>query len=419
MERVGFLSLQNKSAIWITLLTIGFFIVGSKLAYAQAGSEVAQQLLQTLKDRDREIAARDALIADLQKRVERLEHLAGTTPQQPLPPNQERQSSSAPPSPEEKESTPETTLSKNSVSVAQTQPQQESTKKKAAAPGTVEVDEQAAERALERTLTQVGALLLPFGLMEVQPFFTYTRREQSFPALVSTAGGQALINAEIHRNEFNPGLFTRFGLPFDSQLEFNLPVQIVDQTTVGYNQQTDRLGSSLGDISVGIAKTLFHEHNWSPDLIARVTWDTGTSQRVSNGIAFGGGFSSILGSLTALKRQDPLAFIGNVFYQSYLEEDHIKLGDKFGFSIGTLLAASPDTSLRLQLQQIFSQKTEVNGNIIPGSSQVSSVFILGASSMLGRGVLLSVSGGIGLTENSPNYFINFTLPIRFGLPFLQ
>jgi hypothetical protein len=42
--------------------------------------------------------------------------------------------------------------------------------------------------------------------------------------------------------------------------------------------------------------------------------------------------------------------------------------------------------------------------------------ILGASATLGRGILLDVSGGIGLTSDSPDYFVQVALPIRFDLP---
>ena len=46
-----------------------------------------------------------------------------------------------------------------------------------AAPGQFEVDEEAAERALERTLVVTGALLLPFGQADIQPSFTYIRSQ--------------------------------------------------------------------------------------------------------------------------------------------------------------------------------------------------------------------------------------------------
>jgi hypothetical protein len=43
--------------------------------------------------------------------------------------------------------------------------------------------------------------------------------------------------------------------------------------------------------------------------------------------------------------------------------------------------------------------------------------IIGASSILGQGILLDVSSGIGLTNDAPDYFVQIAIPIRFNLPF--
>ena len=45
-----------------------------------------------------------------------------------------------------------------------------------AAPGQFEVSEEAAERALERTLIATGNLVVPQGFAEFEPLFSYTRR---------------------------------------------------------------------------------------------------------------------------------------------------------------------------------------------------------------------------------------------------
>jgi hypothetical protein len=48
---------------------------------------------------------------------------------------------------------------------------------------------------------------------------------------------------------------------------------------------------------------------------------------------------------------------------------------------------------------------------------VSSAFTLGAASTIGHHLFISAVGGIGLTDSSPEYFFNFTLPYRFDVPF--
>ena len=80
---------------------------------------------------------------------------------------------------------------------------------------------------------------------------------------------------EVRRNEFVTGQTLRVGLPFDSQVEFDLPYRYVDQsvsTPVAFGQRRfeDGSGHGLGDLRVGVAKTLLRENGgWWPDLVAR------------------------------------------------------------------------------------------------------------------------------------------------------
>ncbi|HZD52379.1 MAG TPA: hypothetical protein VE175_04990, partial [Woeseiaceae bacterium] len=291
-----------------------------------------------------------------------------------------------------------------------------------AKPGEVDVVEEEIDRALERTLVQTGALLLPLGQAEVEPYFSYTRRENSAPVLAAIGGVPAGAEVDIRRDEFVNGQVLRFGLPFDSQVEFDMPYRMVKQSTVtkvGFREQdeTDHFGHGIGDLSVGLAKTLVREDgHWWPDLIGRITWDADTGKTTSNDVPLGGGFNELRGSLSAVKRQDPLAFIGGVSYETTFENNDIKPGDALGFSIGTVLAASPGTSLRLALDQTFIDGSQVDGEGINGSDSVIGTATLGASVVLGRGVLLDVTADIGLTDDAPDYAARASLPIRFNLP---
>src|SRR5690606_22681642 len=100
-------------------------------------------------------------------------------------------------------------------------------------PGSFEVDEDSAERALERTLTQAGALLLPPGAFTLTPGFAYVRNESRRPELVqltdpaSGTSGIVLVDPELRRNEFALRLGFKAGLPWDAQLEIDLPYQYV------------------------------------------------------------------------------------------------------------------------------------------------------------------------------------------------
>lgn len=291
---------------------------------------------------------------------------------------------------------------------------------KPSAPGAVEVDEEAAERALERTLTAGGALLLPFGQVEFEPSFNYTRRENDVPVAVIQAAGlgaegdEAFVGSRnVERDEFTPSVNLRVGLPFDAQFEIGLPYNIVQQEI--QPSDNNNTGDAIGDLRVGIAKTLVREKGWVPDVLARVIYDSNTGDKSDNGVALDGGFNSVTGQFVALKRQDPLAFVATASYEYSFEDDDIRPGDELTFTLGALLAASPETTLRAQLQQSFINDVKVNGRVINGTDQTQGVMVLGASSILGRGVLLDVAAGIGLTDSAPDYFVTVSLPIRFNL----
>lgn len=291
----------------------------------------------------------------------------------------------------------------------------------AAAPGQLDVSADDAERALERTLVATGALLLPFGKLEVEPAFAYTRREVTVPTFVTQGGSTFVGESKLRRNEFVAGLGLRVGLPWDSQLELDLPYRLVDQsqvTTIGGVEQgeNDDTGSGVGDLTVGFAKTLVREQGWVPDVVARVSYDSNTGKTKDSGVVLGGGFHEVGGSVSFTKRQDPLAFVGSIGYEHTFEDDNVQPGDQIFFTIGTVLAASPETSLRLVLTQQFIDDVEIDGSTVDGSDQVIGTLSIGAAAILGRGILLDGALGVGLTDDGPDYSVRVSLPIRFDLP---
>ena len=282
------------------------------------------------------------------------------------------------------------------------------------APGAFEIDEDAAQRALERTLTQQGALLLPPGTFELTPSFTYRRSEQTAAVLVGTSSGTVLANQKNRINEITGFLDLRTGLPYNTQLELGLPYTHVGTTLVtGLGTETSSSGNGIGDVTLGVAKTLFREKGWQPDLIGRVIYNFGNGKQEDRGVLLGGGFRQVQGELVALKRQDPLAFVGSIFYNKSFEKNAIKPGDAIGFSLGALLAASPATSLQLRFSQFYRQKLEQNGIKIPGSEQTFGILNFGVSSVLSRDTTLITQFGIGMGNDAPKYSFSVSLPILF------
>jgi hypothetical protein len=145
-------------------------------------------------------------------------------------------------------------------------------------------------------------------------------------------------------------------------------------------------------------------------------WDTDSGETSDDGFSLGGGFNELQGSLTMTKRQDPLVFIGSASYGTTFEKDDINPGDQLGFSVGALLAASPETSLRVVLNQTFVNELEVGDRAISGSDQVIGTLNFGASSIIGRGKFLDLTAGMGLTDEAPDYSVGISVSIRLDVP---
>ncbi|MEO1680382.1 MAG: transporter [Pseudomonadota bacterium] len=286
-----------------------------------------------------------------------------------------------------------------------------------------EVDPDAAERALERTLVDTGNLLLPAGKIDVAPFTTYEYSESE--AVIVVDNGDAFTELlRVRRDEVTAGFDVRFGLPFDSQLEARVPFVFARQradgraVTVGGVPVTGPAGeesaAGLGNLSVGLAKTLVREDGWVPDVIGRVRYDSATGPNMSNGVVIDDDFHELTGSFTLLKRQDPLAFSGSFSYTYAFEDATIRPGPLYSASLGAFLALSPETSLSLGVSAGFRGETRVGGTPIIGSEERPAIASFGVSSILAQNTLLNFNVGIGLTQDSPDFVITASVPIRFN-----
>jgi hypothetical protein len=368
----------------------------------------------SVKELQKEIRKRDALIESLARRVEKLERqvnkqAASRPASRPTVVPAVATSSSVAPS-------ASTAVSFSQEQTAQATPAPPIAPAPptaaAPAPGQFEVNPEAAERALERTLVATGNLLVPTGFAEIEPVISYVRRE--FPT-------QVLFN--LNRNEITPILDARLGLPWESQIEVSLPwnfdeQQIIDNAVSPAQQTSDRWGNSVGDLSLGVAKTLVHENGWIPSLLGRVSWEAPTGPVRANGVPLNGGENRLSFLLTALKRQDPLVFNFTGGYTRAFEANSINPGNQFTFQSGVFLATSPETTLRAVLAQNFVQDVSIHNITIPGSNTVQPIMTFGASTILGRGILVDLQAGLGLTNSAPKYQVVLSSTYRFGVPFI-
>ena len=261
--------------------------------------------------------------------------------------------------------------------------------------------------------------MLQPGTIEFSPGFHYARLEQTLPILLTLplpSGTTITSIAEnrVRRNELTARADFRVGLPMNAQAELGLPVtRITAQQNNTFDPVTSKSATRLGDLTLGLARTFARENGFVPDLIGRLTWNTGSGRNLPAPLSSGSGFQQLQAELIAVKRQDPLAFVASIGYARVFEKDGIKPGDATVLSVSSLLAASPATSLQLGFSQILRARQQVSGLRLDGSDQAYGLFTLGATSVLSRDLTLVTQFGIGAGGDAPRYSVNVALPILF------
>jgi hypothetical protein len=362
-----------------TALACAFFSATS--AYAQ--SSAVEDLQRRLDDREK-------VISELIRRVEALERQLGGAQAAITPPPQEK--------------------------LVATPGQQ--TQTNAGAPAT-ELDEEQGARALERALVREGGLVLPRGVYEIEPAFTYRQRETQALTALAIGGQSSIALRSQRRDTLESSLALRIGLPWSSQLGVRVPY-LASRTQLvvpGLEEQRSNR-SGLGDIELAWTTQFMRERRALPSLLGTVSWAAPTgSFRLDSVNSPGSGFHVLQAGLTAVKRQDPMVFYGTVTQAWRLSRTisglDIDPGDVTGFKVGTILAASPETSLRLALDVSRAGRTRVNGQKAPGTDASVGVLELGLGSLISGRTVLDFRVGIGLTPDAPNYRIDVALPVRF------
>ncbi len=390
-------------------------------AAAEGSSDEAREIKELLKRLDE----RDAVIRNLQQRVERLEREQAGRAAAPRPPAAE-----AAPPPRAKTARPEPASAPSPAGEAapkvaqQAPPARPRAAGKAAAPnggpGEFTVSPEAAERALERALVQTGAALLAPWTVELVPGLTYQHNQVSQPGQITlTTGGAVLITENVVRTtQLEASALLRVGLPWDAQAEIRLPYDYKSLSTtarvggLGLTEQT-RDGTGFGDLSLALTKQLMTEKEWLPSLFVSGVWDSNTGQTVK-GVALGTGFDEFKVGLLATKRQDPLVYTAGFSYQTSLDNHGISPGDVFTPSVGLLFAVSPETSLQFSQQLSFARPLRINHQQIAGSDQLSGIFNVGLLTILGPGLVLNFNAGIGETPDAPNLTLQVSMPIRLN-----
>ena len=376
-------------------------VIGLALIFSTMPTPVSAQESSAIpEDFKAQLAERDAIIIELQHSVAELNQRLAVLENQLQVETPQKSSNTRP-----EKSEPNNTAIESKETFRQSDPSR------------LSVDLLAAERALERTLVEAGALLLPQGAIELTPSVAYSVTEFDFPTTLDTGEGEELAVVSVNRAATSLGLTARIGLPFDSQLELGVPYQsVTEESTLAISSspasRIKETGRGSGDFLIGVSKTLRRENGRTPDIVGRVTWNTGQGTESDNDVFLGGGFSSLSASLSFVKRLDPLALFLALDYQDTQSQGDVTPGDAFGVSIGTGLAVSPASSLFRSVTHRSISEAKIDGETVVGSDLDVTTLTLGFSTILSRGTLLNLYSEVGMSDDAPDYTIGFSVPIR-------
>jgi hypothetical protein len=270
-------------------------------------------------------------------------------------------------------------------------------------------------RALERTLVREGGLVLPRGVIEVESRLQYTYRGTQGLNVVVVNGVAQLAQQDVRRNDLEASVAVRRGLPGSLQVEARLPYVWIEQNraTSGAGSQSEGV-SGWGDVELGLTKQLATERKGG--LLGSLVWKSITGNHELGSLSPGSGFPHLQAALTAATREDPLVFLVTASYIWVFKRGRsgtdVNPGDAVGLKVGTVLAASPETSLRASFELSRFARTRVGGSDVPGSDTTVGILELGFGRALSRRTLLDVQLGIGVTSDAPDFRLRLGLPIR-------
>lgn len=271
-------------------------------------------------------------------------------------------------------------------------------------------------------------------------------------------GNISVDTVESHTTTFD--VSTRYGVT--DRLELELVVPYVYRSshyeTIGAGGATGGLveetvsQGDLGDISAGLYYRVFAETPSRPDVVwnfsvraptGRHPYDIRTNTRivdveeggtenltVPTELPTGNGVWGVSTGFSFLKTVDPAIIFANVGYTHNIAQDfddinssdqtvpgEIDLGDSIRLGFGTAFALNERFSLSMSFTHQHSLETNVTveggaEQSVIGSSANAASFNFGATYGLSDSTSIVTSLGIGLTDDAPDFTLNFRMPFQ-------
>lgn len=288
-------------------------------------------------------------------------------------------------------------------------------------------DQQLIRAAFERTLIERGGLLLPRWTFELEPSMSYAHSSSENLVIDGFTIFPVLIVGDIfserrRRNTLTTSLTARLGLPWKSQIELRAPYVYEDDSRLSGDGRESKISDrGPGDLELAFSRDLPRVFGRGPQLLGSLRWKIRTARDPfgldeDEQIPFGSGFQSLTAALTGVSVVDPVVFFGTLSYTDSLAAlkgaNRIDPGDSLGVQFGMALALNLETSMSFAFEQSFTERTRVDGAEVPGTYVNTGTFSLGMSRTLPSGRSFDTRVAIGLSEDSPDLQLGFSMPFR-------
>lgn len=291
-------------------------------------------------------------------------------------------------------------------------------------------DDTTAQKNLEEVFqaTEKQYSLLKSGAIGLDYSFNYSYfRDDRIDIAFNDSGQLSRFRVENDaQHSFTNSLSADYGI-FDN-LTFNVSLPLVFK----FDTQKDNTAAALGDVGLGLRWQPFPVKRGAPvtSLFGSFSTATGDSPyeiNTNTDVASGKGYYSMSGGASTSKLLDPAVIFGSLSYTMAFDATDLNQargnrvlyevhpGDSIGFSMGLAYSLSYDLSISASYQQSYSFETEflfTNGDLVGTEDSTSSVVNMALGIRTSPTRIINVSFGYGLTEDSPDVFLGFSLPIE-------
>lgn len=282
------------------------------------------------------------------------------------------------------------------------------------------------EEVFQRTEKQYS--LLKAGDMGFDYAFGYSYYRDDRIDIAFNDGGQLsrfLIENDAEHT-FSNTLSADYGVFDNLTFDMRLPL------TFKYDTQQDATAATLGDVAFGARWQPFPVRRGASVTTLFGTFSTATGDSpyeidTNTELAGGKGYYATSFGASTSKVIDPAVLFGSLSYTMAFDATDlnqrrggriltdVQPGDSIGFSMGLAYALSYDITLSASYQQSYSFQTEFlfsDGSVVKSSDSVSASFNSSVGVRMSPTRILSLSFGFGLTEDSPDVMLGFSLPIE-------